>query len=153
MRGAASLCVGPLFLLAACGQTAEERRAETLAQDRTIAPGYYGNVAIGEESGDPGGYEIHLPQGSDSSSAEFAMCVGDCFSFTVSPRRGLGGISFVLQPFPGSNSGEQLFALRPDGDGIKLLISGGGLENEEIQLERIDAPAGIAIAKDKPFER
>ena len=146
MRQAARVGVAAAFVvLAGCGQSAEERRAETLAQDKTITPGIYGNVTINEESGDPGGFEIALPQGSDTRSAEFAMCIGDCFSFTVSPRRGLGGISFALQPFP--NSSEQLYALRPDAGGIKLLISGGGLQDEEIRLERIDAAVGIAIAK------
>lgn len=150
MRGAAWLCVGPLFLLAACGQTAEERRAETLAQDRTIAPGYYGNVAIGEESGDPGGYEIHLPQGSDSSSAEFAICQGDCSVVTVEPRRGLGGISFVV---PGqAGAPELLYALRPEDRGLELVISGDGATEESQRLQRIEGPAGIAIAKGEPFE-
>lgn len=151
MMRAAWLGAAAVTLLAACGQSAEERRAEALAEDRTIAPGYYGNVAIGAESGDPGGYEIHLPRGSDSSSAEFAICQGDCRVITVQPRRGLGGISFVV---PGeSGIAEALYALRPEDGGLELVISGDGAADESERLQRIDAPAGIAIAKGEPFGR
>ncbi len=148
---AAWMGAAAVVLLAGCGQSAEERRAETLASDRKIAPGTYSNVTMIDESGEPGGFEIALPQGSDTRSAEFAICVGECVLLTVRPRRGLGGITFALQPDP--NASEQVFAMRPEAGGIDLVISGGGPEDEQFRLERIDAPVGIAIAKGQSLSR
>lgn len=140
-----ALVTGILALaLAACGETAEDRRAETLASDAVITPGIYGDVRDIPETGDLQGFELSLPQGSNSATVGFVDCEGGCGEVTqVEARRGLGGITFVLQ------RGDRTIdvTVQPDGPDAVTVSADWGSGFEQRRLVRTDRPVGAATGQ------
>jgi hypothetical protein len=141
-----SVAVGILAMLAftACGQTFEEKQAEALAAEPTIAPGIYSDVRMSGETGDLGGMELKLDQGSDSREIEFVFCEGWCNTVERSPvRRGLGGLSFAL------TYGEQQIdvTVQPAGaDAVTVNVDfGGGMQQR--RLRRVQEEFGLDVAR------
>ncbi len=131
-------------LTAGCGQTFEEKQAEALAAEPTIAPGIYGDVRMSGETGDLGGIELSLPQGSDSRSVDFVHCEGWCNAVEQRPvRRGLGGVAFSVQ------QGEQTIDLsvRPDGPRAVVVSVDWGSGLQQRRLPRIDREFGLNVAR------
>jgi hypothetical protein len=146
MNGAAApmTAVAAAWLLVACGQTFEEKQAAALAAEPTIAPGIYGDVRMSGETGDLGGVELSLPQGSDSRMVDFVYCEGWCNAVEQRPvRRGLGGVAFSVQ------RGEQTIDLSVQPDGPRAVIVsvdwGNGLQRR--RLPRIDREFGLNVAR------
>ncbi len=130
--------------LAACGESAEDRRAETLATDTVITPGVFGDVRQVSEAGELQGFEISLPQGSNSATVEFVDCQGRCDEVKqAEARRGLGGITFVYQ------RGDRTIdvTVQPDGPDAVTVSADWGDGFEQRRLERTDGPVGAAMGQ------
>jgi len=130
--------------LAACGESAEERRAETLASDAVITPGTYGNLQEHPESGDMTGLEVALPQGSNSTLVSLVDCRGSCELVQDLPaRRGLGGITFTYMRY------DRAFDLtvQPDGPDAVTVSADWGDGFEQRRLVRTDRPVGAAMGQ------
>jgi hypothetical protein len=143
MRRFAAL-IAATCVLTSCGQTFEEKQAAALAAEPTIAPGIYGDVRMSGETGDLGGIELSLPQGSNSRSVDFVHCEGWCNAVEQRPvRRGLGGVAFNVR------QGERTIDLSVQPDGPRAVIVsvdwGNGLEQR--RLPRIEREFGLDVAR------
>jgi hypothetical protein len=131
--------------LSGCGQTFEEKRAEALAAEPTIAPGLYGNVQMSGETGDLGGMELSLPQGSDSATAEFVFCEGWCNTVEQPQvRRGLGGVAFTIRYAERDTD----ISVQPAGANAVTVSVDWGNGLQQYQLPRIARPFGLDVARD-----
>lgn len=132
------------LVLAGCGESAEDRRAETLASDAVITPGIYGDVRDIPEAGDLLGFELSLPQGSNSPTVEFVDCEGWCNEVErAEARRGLGGITFAYQ------RGDRTIdvTVQPAGPDAVTLGADWGNGFVERRLPRIERPYGLEVAR------
>lgn len=123
MRPAALALVA--LILAGCGPSLEEQRAENMARD-AIAAGTYGSSETG--------FILALPRGSDSPEAQLTRCINnECLSPQSAPmRRGLNGIFFEL-PGDGQGHPPALVAVEPDQGGVMLRADwGNGLEEHHL---------------------
>ena len=147
----AAALVAAACLTTSCGQTFEEKQAAALAAEPAISPGIYGDVEMSGETGDLGGMELSLPQGSDSSSVVFVHCEGWCNAVDERPvRRGLGGVAFSVE------QGERTIDLSVQPDGPRAVIVsvdwGSGLEQR--RLPRIEREFGLNVARGEgPLQR
>ena len=113
----------------------------------TIAPGIYGNVAMSGETGDLGGIELNLPQGSLSEQVEFTQCEGWCNHVERLPvRQGFGGISFVYSQ-SGASGPAATIAVQPAADGVSLTVDWGN-GPQTYALKRLQQPFGLNVAKE-----
>jgi hypothetical protein len=139
-----ALAVILALALAACGENAEDRRAETLASDAVITPGVYSNVTDHPESGDLTGMEISLAQGSDSRTVSLVDCRGGCERVPDLPaRRGLGGIAFAYPRYDRSID----VTVQPDGPDAVTLGADWGNGFEQRRLVRTEEAIGAAITQ------
>lgn len=123
MRPAALALVA--LMLAGCGPSLDEQRAENRARD-AIAAGSYGSPEAG--------FILALPRGSDSTEAGLTRCSdGECLPAQSAPmRRGLNGIFFEL-PGDGQGHPPALVAVEPDEGGVTLRADwGNGLEEHHL---------------------
>jgi hypothetical protein len=132
--------------LAACGQTYDAKRAEALAAEPVISPGIYSSVTMSEQTGDLGGMEISLPQGSDTKIAEFVHCKGWCNSVErPNVRRGLGGISFTVTDM----ERDITYSVQPAGaQAITISVDWGVGEGlKDYKLMRVKKKLGLDVAR------
>jgi hypothetical protein len=143
MRGAAALLFGAVAI-SGCGQTFEEKQAEALAAEPTMAPGIYSDVRMSGETGDLGGMELSLPQGSASREIEFVLCEGWCNTVERQPlRRGLGGVAFSMRYAERTVD----VTVQPAGNDAVTVSAdfGGGLEQR--RLRRVAREFGLSTAR------
>ncbi len=144
MRLRALTVVALAIPLVACGETAEDRRAETLASDTVITPGIFGDIRESPEAGEVQGFELSLPQGSNSATVEFVDCELRCDEVKqAEARRGLGGITFVYQ------RGDRTIdvTVQPDGPDAVTVSADWGSGFEQRRLVRTDRPVGAAMGQ------
>lgn len=149
MRAIASALLG-LALLFATGCSGENDPAETGKGGWRIPAGVYGNVELGDESGDLGGIELFLDRGSESEAVEFVLCEGWCGEVEKHPlRRGLNGVSFAIDH--GGRTTDILVG--PAGpDAVELSVDwGNGLES--YRLPRIAREFGLEVARGEAHRR
>lgn len=143
MRRAGSF-VAFALCLTACGQSYTEKQAAALAEEPTIVPGIYSDVRMSGETGDLGGLEIRLDQGSDSRAVEFVHCEGWCNAVERRPvRRGLGGLAFFV---PQDDRTIDL-TVQPDGPRAVIVSVDWGSGLEQRRLPRIDREIGLNVAR------
>lgn len=142
MRGGFLLCAA--LALGGCGQTYAEKQAEALAAEPKIAPGIYGDVRLSAESGDLGGMELRLDQGSDSRTVAFVRCEGWCNAVERRPaRRGLGGLTFA------SEQAGRVYdvTVQPDGPRAVMVSVDWGQGLVQRRLPMIEREFGLAAAR------
>lgn len=142
-----SVAVG-LMLLAACGQSTEDRRNAALAAETQIAPGIYGDLTTDLDDRGLSGVELSLDQGSATVAAAFVRCTSGCGPVEyVTVRRGLGGISFTAAAntaFGGQGSGGPvLVTVQPAGRDAVMLGADWGRGFEQRRLARRERPLGL----------
>ncbi len=132
-----------LAIVSACGENVDQVRAENAAAD-AIPAGIYGNIALSEASGGLAGYELKLPQGSESEAIQFVRCDQSCPALSVVPvRRGLNGLFFDVPSAAGQMTP---VALERTADGVSINVDwGNGLET--VPLVKIEREWGLRVAR------
>jgi hypothetical protein len=134
------------LMLAGCGQSFEEKQAEALAAEPVIAPGIYSDVEMSGETGDLGGLELKLDQGSASREVEFVYCEGWCNRVERRlVRRGLGGLSFAM---PYASRAIDVTVQPAGANAVTVSVDfGNGNGMEQRRLTRINEEFGLSVAR------
>lgn len=129
--------------MAGCGPSADSVREANAVAD-AIPAGIYSNVSFNDESGDLGGMELSLPQGSDSGTAEFTNCEGTCGRVdTVVIRRGLNGVFFEMPDYGGK---PVMIAVEKNGSGVSLNVDWEtGMQT--YRLAKVEREWGLRVAR------